>query len=186
MRENKTYTHLTPVYSLSERKSGLDGYILSNSVANLSYRSIFQISYNERSCMNDKIINSIYSKEGELRFLHLQINGSKTSFFVPADFLLQVGHLVFPKDNLTKRHRHAVVPRKILYTAEVLIIISGKLEYTISDYKQSEKILIKGIANPHEILILGKVGHSFKSIVKSEIIEVKQGPYLGCLDKEYD
>jgi len=33
-------THLTPVCSSQERKSGLDGYILSNSVANLSYRSI--------------------------------------------------------------------------------------------------------------------------------------------------
>lgn len=136
--------------------------------------------------MKDKIINSIYSKEGELRFLHLRISGKETNFITPNDFLLQVGHLVFPKNYVTKRHRHAVVPRKILYTAEVLLILSGKLEYTISDYKQSEKILTVGIANAYEILILGKVGHSFKSIVKSEIIEVKQGPYLGRLDKEYD
>lgn len=136
--------------------------------------------------MKDKIINSIYSKEGELRFLHLRIIGKETNFITPNDFLLQVGHLVFPKDYGTKRHRHAVVPRKILYTAEVLLILSGKLEYTISDYKQSEKILTVGIANANEVLILGKVGHTFKSIVKSEIIEVKQGPYLGRLDKEYD
>lgn len=136
--------------------------------------------------MKNKIINSIYSKEGELRFLHFRITGKETNFITPNDFLLQIGHLVFPKDYMTKKHRHAVIPRKILYTAEVLIILSGKLEYTISDYKQSKKILTMGIANAREVLILGKVGHSFRSKVKSEIIEVKQGPYLGRLDKEYD
>lgn len=136
--------------------------------------------------MKDKIINSIYTKDGELRFLHLGIKGNETNFFTPNEFLLQMGHLVFPKGYATKKHRHAVVPRKILYTAEVLIILSGKLEYIISDYKYPDKILAKGIAHAHEILILGKVGHAFKSIIKSEIIEVKQGPYLGRLDKEYD
>ncbi|MBI4008804.1 hypothetical protein HY357_01075 [Candidatus Roizmanbacteria bacterium] len=136
--------------------------------------------------MGVKIIRSIYSNSGELRFLHFKISSKETNFIAPNDFLLQVGHLVFPSQYTTKRHRHAVVPRKILYTAEVLIILSGKLEYTISDYKQPDKALSNGIAKAREVLILGKVSHSFKSLIRTEIIEVKQGPYLGRLDKEYE
>ena len=37
---------------------------------------------------------------------------------------------------------------------------------------------------PGDFLLLVSGGHSFEFIEKSEIIEVKQGPYVGNLDKE--
>ena len=136
--------------------------------------------------MKNKIIKKIISSKGELLFLHANMNGTETEFITSNDFLLQVGHLIFPKDYIAKKHRHAIVPRQIPYTAEVLLILSGRLKYSMWDYNNPNIIIAKGIARKHDILLLGKVGHSFVNLIKSKIIEIKQGPYLGKLDKEYD
>ena len=132
-----------------------------------------------------KILANINSKSGHQLFLHARLSGEKTEFVTRDDFLLQIGQLVFDKDYEAKKHKHVLNVRRIPYTAEVLMVQSGRLQYFIWDYDHVEKLLIKGIATKGDVLILCKVAHSFRSLKKTIIIEIKQGPYLGKRDKIY-
>lgn len=133
-----------------------------------------------------KIITEINSKLKHQLFLHARLNGKKTEFVTRDDFLLQIGQLIFKKDYEARKHKHVLNVRKIPYTAEVLIVQSGRLQYYIWDYEHAEKLLKSGVAVAGDILILGKVAHSFKSLSKTKIIEIKQGPYFGKRDKIYE
>jgi len=133
-----------------------------------------------------RVIKSKYSSAGELLFLHADLSTKKTEFITKNDFLLQVGKLIFPKNYSVRKHKHSTTIRKIPYTAEVLFVVSGKIKYRIWDYLQVSKMIEEGIASKGEVLVLGKVGHSFETLSKVKIIEVKQGPYLGRIDKLFE
>ncbi|SVD87814.1 uncharacterized protein METZ01_LOCUS440668, partial [marine metagenome] len=65
---------------------------------------------------------------------------------------------------------------------EVLYIKSGKVRVDFYDNEKcymESKILVKG-----DVILLADGGHGFKMLESSEIIEVKQGPYAGDMDKE--
>src|SRR3989344_7397442 len=132
-----------------------------------------------------KIIADLTNRNGKQLFLHVRLSGRKTKFVTKDDFLLQIGQLVFEKGYEAKKHKHILNVRHIPYTAEVLIVQSGRLQYFIWDYDNAGQLLIKGVARKDDVLILGKVAHSFKSLTKTKIIEIKQGPYLGKHDKLY-
>lgn len=120
----------------------------------------------------------------ELLFYHARNECSQTSFLTPPGFFLQVGHLVFAEEYAVRKHRHILSNRQIPYTAEVLLIISGRLKYDIWDYDYPHIQLACGMAGAGEILILGRVAHSFQSLEPTKVLEVKQGPYLGIEDKQ--
>ena len=74
-------------------------------------------------------------------------------------------------------------PRIINYCTEVLLIEKGKVKIKFFDNNQSDlkkdKILTKG-----DIIILFQGGHGFKILEKTNIIEIKQGPYVEGKDKK--
>ena len=115
------------------------------------------------------IIRNSYSKNG-------------IEFFTPKDFPQQMGYMKRPKDYNIKPHMHYNVPRKINLLQEVLFIKAGKVRVDFYDdnkrYLES-KILFKG-----DFILLAACGHGFVMLEESEIIEVKQGPYLEEKDKE--
>lgn len=135
--------------------------------------------------MNDKKSKLIISKEGELLFMHITAKSEVTEFFTDAEFYLQVGQLIFKNGYEVKKHRHTASVREIPITAEVLLIQSGELEYKVWDYDEPAILLEQGVGNIGDILIFGRVAHSFKSQSLSKILEIKQGPYLGEQDKEF-
>ena len=96
---------------------------------------------------------------------------------------MQLGFLNHKKNHVIKSHIHTRKPRIINYCTEVLIIEKGKLKIKFYDQKnkdiKKDKILKSG-----DIIILFKGGHGFKIMEKTQIIEVKQGPYLNIKDKK--
>jgi hypothetical protein len=102
-------------------------------------------------------------------------------FFTPNDFSQQLGYMNRPKGYEIPPHMHNKVVRNVEFTNEVLLIKSGKVRVDFYDenktYFQSE-ILSKG-----DVILLVKGGHGFEMIEKSEIIEIKQGPYVDDKDK---
>ena len=60
----------------------------------------------------------------------------------------------------------------------ILIYVNGNY-VTNSDYKGYYKLK----ANTGDVILLASGGHGFQMIEQSEIIEVKQGPYVESLDK---
>ena len=97
--------------------------------------------------------------------------------------LLQLGFINNKKNHHIKSHIHLKKPRIINYCTEVLLIEKGKVKIKFFDNNSSDikkdKILNKG-----DIIILFQGGHGFKILEKTQIIEIKQGPYVEGKDKK--
>ena len=97
--------------------------------------------------------------------------------------LLQLGFINHKKNHYIKSHIHLKKPRIINYCTEVLLIEKGKVKIKFFDNKnfdiKNDKILNKG-----DIIILFQGGHGFKILKKTQIIEIKQGPYVEGKDKK--
>lgn len=93
----------------------------------------------------------------------------------------QLGYMNREKDYIIAPHVHNRVPRTVELTQEVLIIRSGKVR--VDFYDDNQLYLKSRIANEGDIIFLGYGGHGFKMLEDSEIVEVKQGPYCGSMDK---
>jgi len=103
------------------------------------------------------------------------------AFFTDNNFSQQLGYMNRPEGYIIAPHRHNLVPRKVVLTQETLFIKSGKIRVDFYDDKQNyleSRIVVKG-----DIVLLATGGHGFKMIERSEIVEVKQGPYVGEMDK---
>jgi mannose-6-phosphate isomerase-like protein (cupin superfamily) len=102
-------------------------------------------------------------------------------FFTPDDFSQQLAYMRREKDYVIPPHVHNSVQRDVHLTQEVLVIKSGKVRVDYYDddrnYLES-RVLLQG-----DIVLLAYGGHGFEMIEDSEIIEVKQGPYAGEMDK---
>ncbi len=125
-----------------------------------------QIIYNEQ--ILGIIIRAEFKKEG-------------IAFFTPDDFSQQLGYMNRPEGYVIAPHVHNIVERKVDLTQEVLIIRSGKVR--VDFYDADKQYVESRIINSGDIILLAHGGHGFKMLEPSEIVEVKQGPYCGELDK---
>ena len=97
-------------------------------------------------------------------------------FFTPNEFSQQLGYMNRDKGYVIEPHMHNVIKREISYSKEVLLIRSGKVRIDFYDEKKNyieSRILFKG-----DVILLAYGGHGFEMIEKTEIIEIKQGPYI--------
>lgn len=102
-------------------------------------------------------------------------------FFTPNEFSQQLGYMNRPKGYKIIPHLHKEIHRNVKFTNEVLLIKTGKVRVDFYDEKKiylKSKILKKG-----DVILLVTGGHGFEMLEKSEMIEVKQGPYLDDFDK---
>lgn len=103
------------------------------------------------------------------------------TFFTEDNFSQQLGYMNRPKGYVISPHRHNIVPREVIHTQEVLFIKSGKVR--VDFYNDQQVYLESRIIVTGDVILLASGGHGFEMIEPSEIIEVKQGPYVGELDK---
>ena len=115
------------------------------------------------------IIRESFSKEG-------------IEFFTPDDYSQQVGYMKRPKGYHIQPHIHYQIPRTVSTLQEVLLIKKGKVR--VDFYDAQKKYLISEILLKGDLIILVSCGHGFSMLEESEIIEVKQGPYMEEKDKE--
>jgi hypothetical protein len=102
-------------------------------------------------------------------------------FFTNDNDSQQLGYMNRPKDYVIPPHRHNLVPREVHYTQEVLFIKSGKVR--VDFFTNEQEYVTSRILHSGDVILLADGGHGFKMLEPSEIIEVKQGPYCGELDK---
>ena len=103
-------------------------------------------------------------------------------FFTPNDNALQVGYMNRPKEYTIKPHIHYQIPRTVNTLQEVLFIKMGRLR--VDFYDDDKKYLFSKILSKGDFIILISAGHGFLMLEETEIIEVKQGPYMEEKDKE--
>tara|TARA_B100001063_G_C16675766_1_gene508944 strand:+ start:195 stop:614 length:420 start_codon:yes stop_codon:yes gene_type:complete len=126
---------------------------------------------------NKKILYALIIKK-KRRFIK-----SGVDFITKDNDLLQLGFINHKKNYHIKSHIHLKKPRLINYCTEVLLVEKGKVKIKFFDNNNSDikkdKILNKG-----DIIILFQGGHGFKILEKTQIIEIKQGPYVEGKDKK--
>jgi len=127
------------------------------------------------------IENIVYN--GKLLSVVIRSNFQKDGieFFTPDSFSQQIGYMKRPKSYVIPPHTHNAVQRDVHFTQEVLFVKSGKVR--VDFYDDDKNYLESSILSAGDVVLLAYGGHGFEMIEESEIIEVKQGPYVGELDK---
>lgn len=114
------------------------------------------------------ILREDYHKEG-------------VSFFTPNTFSQQLGYMSHSKGKVIPPHIHNFVTREVKKTQEVLIIKSGKLRVDL--YGFENEYLESRILKSGDIILLAAGGHGFEVLEDIRMVEIKQGPYAGDMDK---
>ena len=102
-------------------------------------------------------------------------------FFTPNELSQQLAYMHHPTGKLIPPHVHNPVPREVIYTKEVLFIKSGKLR--VDFYTDQQQYLESRILEAGDTILLVTGGHGFEVLEEVEMLEVKQGPYVGEQDK---
>ncbi len=127
---------------------------------------IQEIKYNNQ--LLALIISNKYSEPG----IH---------FFTPDDFSQQLAFMKHPIGKIIQPHVHNSVQRTVHFTKEVLFIRKGKIK--VDFYTDQQKYIESRILETGDVILLSEGGHGFEILEETEMIEVKQGPYTGEMDK---
>lgn len=102
-------------------------------------------------------------------------------FFTPNEYSQQLAYMKRPKSYIITRHTHNIVQREVFNTLETLFIRKGRVRV---DFYTAEKDFIESYElKTGDVILLVSGGHGFEMLEETEIIEVKQGPFLGDQDK---
>ena len=110
-----------------------------------------------------------------------QYQGTGIHFFTPNELSQQLAYMSHPAGKLISPHVHNPVVREVEYTQEVLFIRKGKLR--VDFYSNQQVYIDSRILGHGDVILLITGGHGFEVLEALEMIEVKQGPYVGEQDK---
>lgn len=114
-------------------------------------------------------------------FHSMQEKGVK--FLTPEESSMQLAYMAHPSGKKIPLHFHNEVERTITLTQEVFFIKKGKVR--VNFFSKSQEYLESHVLSSGDILLQVCGGHSFEILEDLEMVEVKQGPYLGNKDKTY-
>jgi hypothetical protein len=128
-------------------------------------------------------MTEIVDSEGKLVAIVIasEYKNNGIEFFTPGDFSQQLACMCHPKDKIIPPHKHKIHTRQVHLTQEVLLLRSGKVKTDL--YDEDDSYIASVVLNTGDVIMLVSGGHSFTMLEPSELIEVKQGPYMGDLDK---
>lgn len=126
----------------------------------------------EKIVHNDEIIAIIIRHDFEKQGIH---------FFTPNSFSQQLAYMKHPEGKVIEPHTHNAVPREVVYTQEVLFLKRGRLR--VDFYDNEQNFLESREITAGDTILLASGGHGFEALEEIEMLEVKQGPYPGDIDK---
>ena len=113
--------------------------------------------------------------------VHAEFREPGIHFFTENTLSQQLAFMSHPAGKLIAPHLHNPVPREVQFTQEVLFIRKGRLRVDFYDTKQH--YLESRVLGAGDVILLIQGGHGFEVLEEVEMIEVKQGPYVGEQDK---
>ena len=121
--------------------------------------------------------------DGKIIAIIIRSNFTKNGieFFTPNEFSQQLGYMKRGKDYHIEPHIHNSLSREVMLTQEVLFIKSGKVR--VDFYSDHQEYYESRVLDSGDIILLANSGHGIVTLEESEIIEVKQGPYIEADDK---
>ncbi len=105
-----------------------------------------------------------------------------TTFTTPEDLNLQIGFVVYPAGGTIPPHIHLPLERRIVGTSEVLIVRKGRC--FVDFFSDEREPVATRELGPGDIMLLVSGGHGFRMLENTVLLEVKQGPYTGLVEKE--
>ena len=124
-------------------------------------------------------------KDGEQAvayLVHAEWLPEKTEFLTPDHFGQQMGMIVHAAHENIQPHLHLPVMREVQGTTECIVVRKGSCEIDL--YSDGKKFLTSRRLKTGDIVLLLGGGHGFRMREDTVLFEVKQGPYIGVLDKE--
>lgn len=106
----------------------------------------------------------------------------KTQFLTPDYFGQQLGMIVYGAGQKIQPHLHLPVVREVHGTTEVIFVRKGCCSIDIYDCRK--KLLSTHDLALGDVVLLLAGGHGFRMHEDTVLLEVKQGPYVGAVDKE--
>ncbi|MEO5365722.1 MAG: hypothetical protein H7831_05105 [Magnetococcus sp. WYHC-3] len=103
-------------------------------------------------------------------------------FFTPPELSQQLAVMCHPPGHVIAPHVHLPVSREVFHTQEVLVLRRGRVR--VDFYTEERQLLTRRELQAGDILLLVRGGHGFEVSETLEMIEIKQGPYVGDRDKE--
>lgn len=97
-------------------------------------------------------------------------------FVTPDDYSQQLGYMRRPAGYVIQPHIHLQVDRQASFTQEVLYMRKGRVR--VDFYREDESYVDSREISTGDVILLSTGGHGFEMLEESELIEVKQGPYL--------
>ena len=121
--------------------------------------------------------------DGEMLALILsgRFNEPGIHFFTPNSFSQQLAYMRHPTGKTIQPHLHNPVPRDVEYTLEVLVLRRGRLR--VDFYDRQKNYLHSRVLEAGDTILLATGGHGFEVLEEIEMLEIKQGPYIGEADK---
>lgn len=127
-------------------------------------------------------ISIFRNSNGEVMALLIKRNysGQGVEFFTKNEDYMQVAYMGHPKGHVITPHIHNRIVRSVDYTCETLILRRGRMKiYLYENMKEKHVFEIES----GDVITLFSGGHGFEMIEDVEMIEIKQGPYIGIDDK---
>lgn len=106
---------------------------------------------------------------------------SSIDFHTHPSAVLQVATIRHPSGHVVEPHVHLPHTRTIRGTPEVIVIRAGKVG--VDFYTCDQRYVTSRVLLPGDVVILLSGGHALQILEDAEMLEVKQGPYLGAEDK---
>jgi hypothetical protein len=102
-------------------------------------------------------------------------------FFTSNDLSQQLASMSYAPGKVIPAHTHNPVRREVSYTQEALFIRKGKVR--VDFYTQQQQYRLSRVLSAGDVILLITGGHGFEVLEDLNMIEVKQGPYVGDADK---
>ncbi len=110
------------------------------------------------------------------------VRPDRTSFVTADGETMQLGFVVYPAGGAVTPHRHRPIERRLVGTAEVILVRTGRCIVTIYD-EDGAPVADRELTTGDTVLLLAG-GHGFEMLEDTVLLEVKQGPYTGLDEKE--
>ena len=130
----------------------------------------------------DENLKYFYNPNGTLLAILISsdFRSDNIKFLTSDDQFQQVAYMSHKQGHIIVPHYHNIIERKVSLTCETLIIKKGILKVSLFDNKNP---LCSFDIKSGDILTLLSGGHGFEVIEDVEMVEIKQGPFLGDIDK---
>src|SRR5580704_7626583 len=102
-------------------------------------------------------------------------------FFTANELSQQLASMSYSRGKIIPAHTHNLVRREVSYTQEALFIRKGKIR--VDFFSRELEYQRSRVLGPGDVILLISGGHGFEVLEEVNMVEVKQGPYAGEMDK---